>query len=279
MKTWLQNWIPQHGLSRCLGFLAHTRLGFLTTLAIRVFVKKYHVNLSEAVIGDVTQFKTFNAFFTRELKSELRNWAAPDNVMTSPVDGMISELGVIQQDQLLQAKGAYFSLRALCGGDETIASHFVNGSFVTTYLAPKDYHRIHMPIAGKLLNMIYVPGNLFSVNPVSVQHIPNLFARNERVISLFETQYGKMAVIAVGAMIVGSIATTWQGIIAPSQKRCTQSWSYLNQSIYLKRGDEWGRFLLGSTVIILMEANRLSWHVHLIAGSKLQIGCSLGLLR
>ena len=271
MKTWLQNLIPQRALSRALGMLANARLGGLTTLAIQAFVRKYQVAMNEAEIRDIRQFKTFNDFFTRALKPGLRTLSGDENTIISPVDGCVSELGKIEQDQLLQAKGAYFSLADLCA-DANIAAYFNNGAFLTAYLAPKDYHRIHMPFTGKLIDMIYVPGNLFSVDPESVRGIPNLFARNERVICVFETSKGMMAVIAVGAMIVGSIATVWHGVVVPQEGRYIKRWNYHDQNITLKRGDELGHFMLGSTVVLLTQENAFSWNRTVMTNSPLKMG-------
>ena len=273
MKPWLQNLIPQHGLSHFMGKLANAKLGPVTRWAIRQFIAHYRVNMDEAKISDYKQFHTFNDFFTRELKVGARTLPLEKNVVMSPVDGYVSECGAILQDQLFQAKGAYFNLRDLCGGDETVASHFVNGSFLTAYLSPRDYHRFHLPVAGKLTQMIYVPGKLFSVNPSSVKNVSGLFAKNERVICIFETELGKMAFIAVGAMIVGSIATQWHGIVAPQQKRIIKKWDYRGQPIGFERGAPIGHFLLGSTVILLFEQNKVSWDAAVVtAGKSLQLG-------
>jgi len=271
MKLWQQNLIPQHLLSNLAGKLASAKLGCLTRFAIKKFIARYHVNMSEAKISDYTQFATFNDFFTRELKDGARMMSAENNTIISPVDGCISEIGTIEKDQLLQAKGAYYSVRDLCGGDD-VSTHFENGSFLTAYLSPKDYHRFHMPIVGVLKKMIYVPGKLFSVNQSSVKNVPGLFARNERVISIFETEIGKVALIAVGAMIVGSMSMNWHGIVAPQKKRAIQTWNYDHQKIILNRGDEVGHFRLGSTVILLCEKNKIQWDSLLKSNDPLKLG-------
>lgn len=273
MKSWQQNLIPQHLLSNLMGKLASAKLRCLTRFGIKKFIARYNVNMSEAKISDYTKFATFNDFFTRELKDGARV-IVPGNTIISPVDGCISEIGTIEKDQLLQAKGAYYSVRDLCGGDD-VSQHFENGSFLTAYLSPKDYHRFHMPIAGCLQKMIYVPGKLFSVNQFSVKNVPGLFARNERVICIFETEIGKVALIAVGAMIVGSVSMHWHGIVAPQKKRAIQTWNYDNQKIILNRGDEVGHFRLGSTVILLCEKNKLQWDSLLSAEKKLQMGVKI----
>lgn len=275
MKEWQQKLIPQHTLSRMLGRLANAKCGRLTHFFIRKFTAHYNVNLSEAKITNVSQFASFNDFFTRELKEGARTIVKNDRHLISPVDGCISEMGPINEGRLLQAKGAFFSLLTLCAGDKNLASHFDNGSFLTAYLSPKDYHRFHMPYTGRLLEMIYVPGDLFSVNRGSVRNVPELFARNERVICVFETAIGKMAVIAVGAMIVGSIAMTWHGVVAPDG-RSIQHWVYDEKEIQLQQGDEMGRFLLGSTIIVLCEKDQVNWIDTLKAESHLLLGQVIG---
>lgn len=272
MKPWLQNLIPQHALSRFVGKLANAKLGALTRFGIKQFIAHYHVNMNEAKISDYRQFASFNDFFTRELKPSARPITSEKNNMVSPADGCISEIGQIEKDQLLQAKGVYYSVRDLCGYDDALSEKFQNGSFLTVYLSPKDYHRFHMPIEGMLKKMIYVPGKLFSVNQSSVKNVPGLFARNERVICEFETAVGTVAFIAVGAMIVGSISMNWHGVVVPQKKRCIQTWDYSDQKIILKPGDEMGYFRLGSTVIILCEQNKIVWNPLLCAEKLLRLG-------
>lgn len=276
MKRWQQNLIPQHLLSHVMGRFANAKLGGLTHFGIKKFIDHYHVNMGEAKISDYKQFESFNDFFTRELKSDARIISQENNTLISPVDGCISELGPIQKDRLLQAKGAYFNVRDLCGDDVALSQCFEDGAFLTAYLSPKDYHRFHMPMDGQLKKMIYVPGKLFSVNAASVNNVPGLFARNERVICVFETAIGTVALIAVGAMIVGSIAMHWHGIVVPQKKRDIQSWYYDNQKIMLRRGDEVGYFQLGSTVILLFEKNKLTWHSSLQSDSALRMGEIIG---
>ncbi|MCX7124580.1 MAG: archaetidylserine decarboxylase [Gammaproteobacteria bacterium] len=277
MKTCLQSLIPQHALSRFLGKLANAKMGFITRFGIKQFIKHYKVNMAESKIEDYREFKTFNDFFTRELKSGARVISAENNVMISPVDGCVSELGYIEKDKLLQAKGAYFNLLDLCGGDAQLNKTFTDGAFLTIYLAPKDYHRYHMPISGKLLQMIYVPGDLFSVNQSSVKNVPGLFARNERVICIFETEIGKVALIAVGAMIVGSMSMNWHGIVS-SKNRDVMRWDYADRNIQLQRGEEVGHFRLGSTVILLCEQNAVEWNSLLQAEKTLQLGEAIAAL-
>lgn len=282
MKSWQQNLIPQHSLSHFIGTLANTKLSGLTRFAIKKFIEHYHVNMNDAKISDYTQFETFNDFFTRELKSDARIISSEKNVIISPVDGCISEIGCIQEDLLLQAKDAFFSVQDLCGGDVEISQRFENGCFLTAYLSPKDYHRFHMPVTGQLKKMIYVPGKLFSVNPSSVENISGLFARNERVICFFETKIGAVAIIAVGAMIVGSIFMNWHGIVSPPNQRRwfqpvrIQTWHYHDHGIVLQRGQEVGHFRLGSTVIILCEKNKIQWDKALHAEKQLLLGEIIG---
>lgn len=270
MKYWQQIIFPQHILSRLIGKLANAKLGYLTRFAIKKFIVHYRVNLAEAKITDYKQFKTFNDFFTRELKTDARFISQEKNSVVSPVDGCVSEWGDITEDKLLQAKNAYFNLHDLCGKDRSISEYFINGKFLTAYLSPKDYHRFHMPVTGKLKKMIYIPGKLFSVNPFSVKNIPGLFARNERVICLFETEIGYVAFIAVGAMIVGSIVMHWHGIVAPGKQKAV--WHYESDQIVLQRGDEVGHFRLGSTMIILCENNSVQWMNSVRANSVLRLG-------
>ena len=277
MKEWQQNLFPQHGLSRLMGWLASAKFGRLTHFFIKRFVNYYGVNLSEAKISNVSQYESFNDFFTRELKEGARYIAKDESKMICPVDGAISELGKIAHDRLLQAKGHYFTVKALCAGDENLGKAFENGSFMTAYLSPKDYHRFHMPVSGRLLEMIYVPGKLFSVNQSSVAHVPELFARNERVICIFETAIGKVAVIAVGAMIVGSIDMFFHGVVAPQNDDSTITrWAYDDKNMTFEQGDELGCFRLGSTVILLTEADKMTWDERLKPNSPLRLGQVIG---
>ncbi|MGB2833323.1 MAG: archaetidylserine decarboxylase, partial [Methylotenera sp.] len=240
--------------------LAHLQGGNITTAVIRWFVKRYNVNMAEAANPDITSYKTFNDFFTRPLKTGARPIAQADFIC--PVDGAISQFGKIEVDQIFQAKGHSYSTIALVGGDKNLAAKFENGHFACLYLSPKDYHRIHMPCDGTLVSMTYVPGALFSVNPTTAQGVPGLFARNERVVCEFTSAvHGSFIMVLVGATIVGSMATVWHdaknSIINPPRTSNTRSWTYANQNIYLKQGEEMGRFLLGSTVVMLFEKNAL----------------------
>ncbi len=241
--------LPKQALTSFAGFVASAERGRVTTELIRWFVGKYGVNMDEAAEPDITAYRSFNDFFTRALKPGARPLAAAD--LICPVDGAISQFGKVANDQIFQAKGHHYSTTALVGGDAALAERFRQGSFATIYLSPRDYHRIHMPCAGRLQRMIYVPGDLFSVNPATARGVPGLFARNERVVCIFDTALGPMALVLVGATIVGSMATTWHGVVNRSRQGTVREWNYADQEINLAQGEEMGRFLLGSTVVLL----------------------------
>ena len=277
MQIWLQHLMPQHLLSRMVGRLAECRcLSRLKNGFIRRYIQHYAVKMSDALQPDFTQYASFNEFFIRRLKADARPIVADPNLIACPVDGNISELGRIEKGRLLQAKGVHYDLETLLGGDIEMAKRFHNGHFFTAYLSPKDYHRIHMPISGRLLEMIHVPGRLFSVCPHSVQGVPGLFARNERVISLFDTEIGPMAMIAVGAIIVASIATAWHGVVTPPSGKIIQHWDYGQHDIRLSRGEEMGYFKLGSTVIMLFGPEKVRWFEGLKGGDEIKMGQSVG---
>jgi phosphatidylserine decarboxylase len=230
--------------------------------------------MREAEYPDYRDYPTFNDFFTRYLRPEFRPIANHPSELACPVDGVVSALGELANNQILQAKGKYYSLQSLLAGKSV--ESFINGSFFTAYLAPKDYHRIHMPYEARLIEMHYIPGSLFSVNAKSVAAIDNLFARNERVISVFESDFGPFALIAVGAMIVGSIATAWHGVVNPGHSRQIFSWYYQDKDIRLARGDEWGYFKLGSTVILLFPQYTVNWQRNLMPLSYIKMGHAIG---
>ncbi|MDB5796074.1 MAG: phosphatidylserine decarboxylase, partial [Noviherbaspirillum sp.] len=240
------------------GKFASARAGGLTTAVIRAFVNHYGVNMNEAVEPDIRSYATFNDFFTRSLRTDARPIAHADFIC--PVDGAVSQCGVIRGDQIFQAKGHDYTTTALIGGDRQLAGQFVDGEFATLYLSPKDYHRIHMPCDGRLTRMIYVPGDLFSVNPLTARGIPNLFARNERVVCVFEGAHGPFVLVLVGATIVGSMATVWHGVVNPPRTRDVREWNYDGRQVALKRGEEMGRFLLGSTVVMLFPKNTVTFN-------------------
>ena len=254
----LQYLLPKKALTQLAGALACSQSGWLTQFAIRKFVAKYGVNMAEALNPDITSYASFNDFFTRALTPDARPLAQAAYVC--PVDGAISQFGAIDGDQIFQAKGHSYTTRALVGGDTTLAAEFDGGHFATLYLSPKDYHRIHMPCDGTLRRMIYVPGDLFSVNPATALAVPGLFARNERVVCVFDTVRGPFVLTLVGATIVGSMATTWHGVVNPPRTSEIREWTYALGDVKLKQGDEMGRFLLGSTVVMLWPDETLRFN-------------------
>lgn len=250
--------LPKRLLTELMGHLADLRGGALTRAMVRRFVARYQVDMSEAADPRIESYPTFNEFFTRPLREGVRPIA--DAPFVCPVDAAISQFGPIEHDQIFQAKGHSYSTRALVGGDEQLARAFDHGHFATLYLAPRDYHRIHMPCAGRLTRMIHVPGDLFSVNPLTARHVPGLFARNERVVCVFDTEYGPFVNVLVGATIVGSMATVWHGVVNPPRPHGIREWRYDGQDIRLAQGQEMGRFRLGSTVVMLFPRNVVSFH-------------------
>tara|TARA_R110002167_G_scaffold83117_1_gene226198 strand:+ start:472 stop:1329 length:858 start_codon:yes stop_codon:yes gene_type:complete len=267
---------PQHLISRGAGRIAECEHPKFKNALISWFIEKYGVNMNEAERQSPEDFKHFNDFFTRSLKADARTIDTNKESIISPVDGAISQLGGIKQGQIFQAKGQSFSLVELLGGDVERAQPFMGGDFATIYLAPKDYHRIHMPITGTLKEMIYIPGKLFSVNPATAENVPRLFARNERVAAIFDTELGPMAMVLVGAMIVASIETVWSGLVAPL-KREVKSLRYdAHEQITLEKGAEMGRFKLGSTVVLAFPENASQFIESLQAGSTVRMGQTFG---
>ena len=262
--------LPKQLLTTLAGRLASAHAGGLTTAAIRRFVARYGVDMSEAANPDIASYASFNDFFTRALRPGLRPLA--DAAALCPVDGAVSQLGPIERDQIFQAKGHHYSTTALLGGDAPLAAQFQDGHFATIYLSPRDYHRIHMPCDGRLLRMEHVPGALFSVNPTTARGVPGLFARNERVVCLFETPLGPMALVLVGATIVGSMATVWHGQVNPPRTGQPRRWDYADQSITLRQGEEMGRFLLGSTVVLLFARGALQFEPGWAAARPVRLG-------
>lgn len=254
----MQYLLPKQALTVLAGKVASAQGGALTARLIKWFVGRYQVNMSEAANPDIHSYATFNDFFTRALRSDARPLTQADYIC--PVDGAISQFGMIENEQLFQAKGHLYSTTALVGGDRTLAALFSEGTFATLYLSPKDYHRIHMPCDGRLTRMIYVPGDLFSVNPVTARGVPGLFARNERVVCVFESSQGPFVLTLVGATIVGSMATVWHGLVNPPRTPNVRQWEYDKQPVLLKKGDEMGRFLLGSTVVMLFPKNAMHFN-------------------
>ncbi|UTY59990.1 archaetidylserine decarboxylase [Massilia sp. erpn] len=262
--------LPKTALTNFAGRVAGAKGGAMTTRLIRWFVGKYDVNMAEAANPDIASYHSFNDFFTRALKPGVRPLAEAD--LVCPVDGRISQFGAIEDDQIFQAKGHKFSTTALVGGDRALAAHFQHGSFANLYLSPRDYHRIHMPCDGKLTRMIYVPGELFSVNPTTARGIPGLFARNERVVCVFETAFGPFVMTLVGATIVGSMATVWHGVVNPPRQPDVCEWTYADQNIVLKKGEELGRFLLGSTVVMLFPKDTLHFNAQWQPAGPVRLG-------
>lgn len=275
LKISLQYLLPKHLVSRLLGRLAAAKLGWFSHFLINRFIKAYNINMQEAKFEQASDYASFNEFFTRPLKDGIRPLATDDNIIAHPVDGCISQLGPIVDGQLVQAKNHHYTLQSLLGGDSHDALPFIGGDFATIYLAPKDYHRIHMPIAGTLRKMIYIPGDLFSVNPLTAANVPDLFARNERVVTIFDTELGPMALVLVGATIVASIETTWAGTVTPPAGKHIFRWSYPahgKAAIKLAKGEEMGRFKLGSTVVLAFAADKLQFLPELEAGTVTRMG-------
>ncbi len=259
LKVLLQFLLPKQRLTILAGRVARAQTGATTTRLIRWFVAKYAVTMHEAENPDIGSYKSFNDFFTRPLKAGARLIAASDFVC--PVDGAISQFGDIDDHHIVQAKGHRFTTTELVGGDPALAADFRHGSFANLYLSPKDYHRLHMPCDGRLTLMIHVPGALFSVNPVTARGVPNLFARNERVVCVFESpEHGPFVMVLVGATIVGSMATVWHGVVNPKRTNKMSEWTYADQDIVLKKGEEMGRFLLGSTIVMLFRQKTIAFN-------------------
>ena len=267
--------LPQHLLSRLAGGLANCTWSWVKNPFINWFVKRYQVDMSQAVEPDPTAYRCFNDFFTRALLPDARPLDAGEASILCPADGAISQLGKIEHGRIFQAKGQSFSVLELLGGNPAHAEQFQGGEFATVYLSPSDYHRVHMPLGGTLRDMIYVPGKLFSVNQTTAENVPELFARNERVVCLFDTDAGPMAVVLVGAMIVASVETVWAGLVAPPQRQL-RSEAYGHSAPELERGAEMGRFKLGSTAIVLFAPGRARWDEHLTAGSLVRMGQKMG---
>ena len=270
LKVLPQYLLPKRALTAYAGWRASREWGPRTTKLIDGFVAKYGVDMNEAANPDTASYKSFNEFFTRALKPGARPLAHA--ALICPVDGAVSQFGAIARDQIFQAKGHHYSTTALVGGDAALAAPYQNGQFATIYLSPKDYHRIHMPCEGRLLRMIHVPGDLFSVNPLTARGVPGLFARNERVVCVFESARGPFVLALVGATIVGSMATVWHGVVNPPRVRDVREWRYDDRSIVLKQGDEMGRFLLGSTVVMLFPGNDLRFNAAWAPATPVRLG-------
>ena len=271
----IQHLLPKRALTVAAGAFAGMRGGALTHFAIRRFIARYGVNMSEAADPDVSHYSSFNEFFTRSLREGARPLS--DAPWVCPVDGAISQFGPITRDRIFQAKGHDYTTRALVGGDATLAAQFEDGAFATLYLSPKDYHRIHMPCAGRLVRMIHVPGTLFSVNPATARGVPGLFARNERVVCVFDSERGPFVLVLVAATIVGSMATVWHGVVNPPRPASVREWTYGEGDVMLERGAEMGRFLLGSTVVMLFPRNTLAFNPQWSPGRSIRMGEAMGM--
>jgi phosphatidylserine decarboxylase len=266
----LQYLMPKQAMTAFGGVVARWQGGTATTAIIRWFVAKYGVDMGEAAEPDIAAYASFNDFFTRALRPGVRPLAVSD--LVSPVDGSISQFGAIDGDQIFQAKGHRYTTTGLVGGDAGLASPFHGGHFATLYLSPKDYHRIHMPCAGRLVRMIHVPGELFSVNPTTARGVPGLFARNERVVCVFENERGPWVLVLVGATIVGSMATVWHGVVNPPRPAQVREWRYDERDLRLPQGSEMGRFLLGSTVVLLFPPGALAFNPGWTPGGTIRMG-------
>ena len=266
--------LPKKLVTQLAGRFASAELDGVTQAAISRFVAHYGVDMSEAAEPDITRYASFNDFFTRALRAGARPLADADYVC--PVDGAISQFGAIERDQIFQAKGHHYSTCALLAGDTALAAEFEHGQFATIYLSPKDYHRIHMPCAGRLQRMVYVPGDLFSVNPTTARGVPGLFARNERVVCVFDTARGPFVLVLVGATIVGSMATVWHGVVNPPRPGEIKRWNYADKLVELAKGAEMGRFLLGSTVVLLWPKGTLKFNPDWAPGGAVRMGQMMG---
>lgn len=278
-KTWPQYVLPHHLLSRGMHALTRINGGAISHAGMRAFVRSFNVDMHEAVHEDIEHYNNFNAFFTRALKPEARPVDMADDAIVSPIDGTVNQAGEIREGRIFQAKGHDYSAEELLG-DAALAAPFKNGQFATLYLSPRDYHRIHMPCDGTLTEMLHVPGRLFSVNGLTARNIPRLFARNERVVCLFETPIGKMALVAVGAIFVGSIETIWAGEITPPAGTTIRRWRYgrgeAAGEVRLRKGEEMGRFNMGSTVVMLTEPATVDWGDYLGPDNRMHMGARIG---
>lgn len=275
MRTLAQHLLPQRLIAKLADLSANCNTTWVKNYLINYFIQRYAVNMSEAIEPNPFAYANYNKFFTRQLKPECRPIDNSPSAIVSPADGAIAQIGNIVAEQIIQAKGHSYSLISLLANDPC-SQDFINGKFVTIYLAPKDYHRVHMPLDGKLKKMWYVPGKLFSVNNHAAENIPSVFARNERVIALFDTQAGPMAVILVGAMIVGSIEMAWAGCITPPHTQQIKAWSYNASAVQIAKGNEVGLFKLGSTVIVLFGAEANNWDVNIVKDYGVKMGAKIG---
>ena len=276
LVTLPQYLLPHHFLSKMMSKFTHCENETWKNLFIKQIIKHYQVNMDEAVISDINAFKSFNDFFTRELKPNARVFTNQINDIACPADGAISQAGLIKEGRIFQAKGKNYTAADLLGGDVDLAQAFMDGSFATIYLSPKDYHRLHMPLTGTLREMIHIPGRLFSVNKTTTESVSGLFARNERVVALFDTEAGPMALILVGAIFVSSIETVWHGVVTPPSISSVRTWKYNENAPTLKMGEEMGRFNMGSTIIVLFGKNKTQWNETMVADTPVKLGAKIG---
>ena len=274
--TKLQYILPHHALSKMMSKLTHCENKIWKNLFIKQIIKHYGVNMNEALEQDINTFKSFNHFFTRELNSNVRPLTTTPNAIACPADGTVSQAGKINDGEIFQAKGKNFTVTDLLGGDSKRAEPFNNGVFTTIYLSPKDYHRLHMPLTGTLREMVHIPGRLFSVNTATTNSVPGLFARNERVAAIFDTDAGPMALVLVGAIFVSSIETVWHGAVTPPSITSVRSWQYQENAPVLKMGEEMGRFNMGSTIIVLLAKNKAEWDSNFTAEKVVKLGEHIG---
>jgi phosphatidylserine decarboxylase len=278
LTTLPQYVLPQHTLSKLMSYITHSENKALKNWCITTIIKHYGVNMNEAQEQNLDAFKSFNHFFTRELKPEVRPLSAEKNAIACPADGSVSQAGNITEGKIFQAKGMSFSTVDLLGGDTERAKPFEDGVFTTIYLSPKDYHRLHMPLTGTLREMVHIPGKLFSVNTATTRSVPGLFARNERVAAIFDTEVGPMALVLVGAIFVSSIETVWHGVVTPPTALSVQSRHYEQKPITLKKGEEMGRFNMGSTIIVLFGKDKMQWDSEFKADQLVKLGEMIGRL-
>ena len=274
--TKLQYILPHHTLSKMMSKLTHCENKIWKNLFIKQIIKHYGVDMNEALEQDINSFKSFNDFFTRELNPAVRPLTTTPNAIACPADGSVSQAGKINDGEIFQAKGKSFTATDLLGGDPARAEPFNNGIYTTIYLSPKDYHRLHMPLTGTLREMVHIPGRLFSVNTATTQSVPGLFARNERVAALFDTDAGPMALVLVGAIFVSSIETVWHGVVTPPSITSVRSWKYHENAPVLKIGQEMGRFNMGSTIIVLFGNNKAKWDSNFTAEKVVRLGEHIG---
>jgi phosphatidylserine decarboxylase len=272
-----QTILPHHLLSQIVSKFTHCENVTWKNFLTRQIIQRYGVNMNEAAISDLNAFKSFNHFFTRELKSDVRPLTTEKDAIASPADGVVSQAGKITNGDIFQAKGKRFTVTDLLGGDSQRAEKFNDGEFTTIYLSPKDYHRLHMPISGSLREMIHVPGRLFSVNSATTEAVDGLFAKNERVVAIFDTEIGQVALVLVGAIFVSSIETVWHGVVTPPSIKTVRTWKYEADALTLKIGDEMGRFNMGSTIVVLFEKDKMAWNADLSAGKSVKVGEKIGI--